>query len=275
MNAFNNYAQNQGYQQGPFPNPANYNQPYQAAHPTYQMTDPLTDEQRAILKNQYEDAFDLKVSPQEVAYAVCAHKKNNQFDIVADDQGNAICRTCGAKFRPDEVTEEYVQDATDRILNVLQTSKMLAVDLNVDVFRQYFAMIPYIQRIPKLYKAVQKSFNNYSGNFNPAQQYYGGPNVNTMFNYMMNPAVPVGAGYYPQYGYAQPNQYAQPMTPFMNQQAQMVNPGQTPFYAQPNQYGQPQPMMQQPPMNQPQGAPQQQPQQADTKDASVKQQVQL
>ncbi len=275
MNAFSNFAQNQGYQQGPFPNPATYNQPYQAANPTHHMTDPLTDEQRSILKSQYEDAFDLKVSQQEIAYAICAHKRDDKFDLVADDQGNAICRTCGAKFRPDEVTEEYVQNATEQILNVLQTIKMLGVDLNVDVFRQYFAMIPYIQRIPKLYKVVLGSFEKYNNNFNPAQQYYAGPNVNTMFNYMMNPAMPMGGGY-PPYPQQYPN-YGQPATPFMNQQAQMVYPGQTPFYAQPNpQYGQQMPP-QGAPMNNPQQPVANQPQvgSAENSDASVKQKVQL
>lgn len=292
MNAFNqnNYAQNQGYFQGAFPNGQQYAQSYAYGQPAPKplMTDPLSDEERKLLA-QHEDLFDLKVTPAEMAFAVCAHKKGNNFDIVTDGQGNVTCRTCGAQFQPDLVNEEYVQKATEMMMNVLQTSKMLAVDLNVDVLRQYFSMIPYIQRVPKLFKAVNKSFDKYNEG-NPTQPINGNPNVFGMFNSIMNPAMPIG-GYYPQYGYAVPQQapmyggYPQqaPATPFMNQQAQMVG-GQTPFYAQPQQpmgYGMPQ----QAPMNQPmvdpnaqQAAPQQAQPQANAAqpgDASVKQQVQL
>lgn len=290
MNAFNqnNYAQNQGYFQGAFPNGQQYAQSYVYGQPAPKplMTDPLSDEERKLLA-QHEDLFDLKVTPAEMAFAVCAHKKGNNFDIVTDGQGNVTCRTCGAQFQPDLVNEEYVQKATEMMMNVLQTSKMLAVDLNVDVLRQYFSMIPYIQRVPKLFKAVNKSFDKYNEG-NPTQPINGNPNVFGMFNSIMNPAMPIG-GYYPQYGYGMPQQapmyggYPQqaPATPFMNQQAQMVS-GQTPFYAQqPMGYGMPQ----QAPMNQPmvdpnaqQAAPQQAQPQANAAqpgDASVKQQVQL
>lgn len=213
MNAFNNYAQNQGYNQGAFPNGVAYGQSYAYGAPQARplMTDPLTGEERKLLA-QHEDLFDLKVTPQELAYAVCAHKRDNNFDIIPDGQGNVTCRTCGATFRPDDVDEQYVQEATDRMMNVLQTIKMLGVDLNSDVFRQYFSMIPYIKRVPKLFKAVNKSFQKYTEG-SPVQPITGGQNVYSMFNNIMNPAMPIG-GYYPQYGYApqpgMPYGYGQP-----------------------------------------------------------------
>ena len=297
MNAFNNYAQNQGYNQGAFPNGVAYGQSYAYGAPQARplMTDPLTGEERKLLAN-HEDLFDLKVTPQELAYAVCAHKRDNNFDIIPDGQGNVTCRTCGATFRPDDVDEQYVQEATDRMMNVLQTIKMLGVDLNSDVFRQYFSMIPYIKRVPKLFKAVNKSFQKYTEG-SPVQPIGGGQNVYDMFNSIMNPAMPIG-GYYPQYGYAQPGmQYGygqpgapmmgQPVTPFTAQQGQMVNGGQSPFYAQPGmQYGYGQPGMQGAPMmNQPtdpnaqsqqaQNQPAQQQAPAAAPEAKVNQQVQL
>ena len=295
MNAFNNYAQQQGYNQGAFPNGVQYGQSYVygAPQPRPIMTDPLTDEERKLLANR-DDLFDLKVTPQELAYAVCAHKRNNAIDIIPDGQGNVTCGTCGATFRPDEVDEQYVQDATDQMMNVLQTIKMLGVDLNSDVIRQYFSMIPYIKRVPKLFKAVNKSFTKYMEG-SPVQPITGGQNVYNMFNSIMNPAMPIG-GYYPQYGYAQPQgvpygypqqgapMMGQPVTPFTAQQGQMVNGAQSPFYAQPPQgvpYGYPQqgaPMMGQPTDPNAQSAPNQVPPQQGgtaTPEAKVNQTVKL
>ena len=283
MNAFtNNYAQNQGYQQGAFPGGFGYQQSYAYGAPMAKplMTNPLTDEERKLLARQ-EDLFDLKVTPEELAYAVCTHKRGDSFDVVTDGQGNVTCRTCGATFRPDDVDEKYVQETTDRMMNVMQTLKFIGVDLNSDLIRQYFAMIPYIKRVPKLFKAVNKSFQKYN-DLNPAQPVNMNQNVVGMFNSLMNPAVPIG-------GYYNPYPYGQPVTPFTAQQGQMVNGGQTPFYTQAPQqvpqgqyYGQPVPPMgyaPQPgaPMNQPvapnaqaapqqpqvQNAPQQQPAQND------------
>lgn len=294
MNAFtnNNYAQNQGYQQGPFPGGYGYQQSYAygASVPKPLMTNPLTDEERSLLARK-EDLFDLKVTPQELAYAVCTHKRGDKFDVVSDGEGNVICQTCGARFRPDDVDEKYVQETTDRMMNIMQTMKFIGVDLNSDLIRQYFAMIPYIKRVPKLFKAVNKSFQKYN-DLNPAQPMNMGQNVVGMFNSLINPAVPIG-------GYYNPYPYGQPATPFMAQQGQMVNGGQTPFYAQAPQpaqgqyFGQPvQPMGYAPqqgmpaaPMNQPaapnaqaapqQGQPQSAPQQPAQNDVNVKQQVQL
>ena len=103
-------------------------------------------------------------------------------------------------------------------------------------------MIPYLKRIPKLYKLENSTFQQYQQT-TPIQD-VGGRNIYGMYNAITNPAVAftpnMGMG-----GYG----YQQPMTPYMGQQQQMVG-GFNPLYQQA-------PMGQQAaPMTPPFGAPQ-------------------
>lgn len=236
MNAFESVANNQGYNTGmPGFTPFGYAQPTQPQKA--QMTNPLTDEERKLLQNNI-DAFDLKIKPEELASAVCTHKDNGKFATVVNPDGSVTCTICHKTFRPNDVDEEFVKKAVDAIINTLQTCKMIGVDLNNEVIRQFFAIIPYIERVPKLYKMVNAIFNRY-GNTQQVQPVNYGQSVQNMYNYLTNPAVPVG-GMMP--GYGQPAYYQQPpmgyqqppvQNPFTNMQNAMVNGGVNPFYQQP------------------------------------------
>lgn len=264
MNAFNSYAQNQGYNTG-MPNfqTMGYGQPQMARA---QMTNPLTDEERKLLQQQ-DDSFDLKIKPEDLAKAICTHKDpaNGTFATIANPDGSVTCKICHATFRPNDVDEEFVTKAVDSIINTLQTCKMIGVDLNNDVTRQFFAIMPYLEKVPKLYKMVNKIFNKYNQQ-NPVMPNNAGQNIVGAFNMLTNPAVPIG-GNMPQYGYG----YGMPQqTPFMNMQNNMVN-GANPFYQQTPQYNGFNPYMNNaaqqqmpngvPQMNQPQANPQAAPQQ--------------
>ena len=224
-----------------------------------QMTNPLTPEEFKILLTQ-EDCFNLKVSREEIAKAICTHKHPDKgtFAIVPGNNpaGDVTCTICHTTFYPDLVDETYVQQATDAMLNVLQTLKYIGVDLSNDVIRQYFSMIPYIERVPKLYKAVDNTFKKYHM-VNPTMQ-QSGPNVYSMYNMLVNPAAtmasPVGAYPYmapqqnmqnnmvaggnPFYGYQQPQQpmYGYPQQPVQQMPPQQVAPSPMPPQGQPNGY---------------------------------------
>ena len=125
--------------------------------------------------------------------------------------------------------------------------------------------MPYLEKVPKLYKMVNKIFNKYNQQ-NPVMPNNAGQNIVGAFNMLTNPAVPIG-GNMPQYGYG----YGMPQqTPFMNMQNNMVN-GANPFYQQTPQYNGFNPYMNNavqqqmpngaPQMNQPQANPQAAPQQ--------------
>lgn len=235
MNAFTNYATNQGYNTGMSNfQTMGYNPSMQHGKP--HMTNPLTDEQINLLR-QHEDAFELKIKPEELARAICTHKDptTGTFATILNPDGSVTCKICHQTFKPDEVDEEFVQKAVSAIINTLQTCKMIGVDLNDEVVRQFFAIMPYLERVPKLYKLVNNIFNKYSQQ-TPVIPNSGGQNIMGMYNSVINPAIPIagmpayGAGMYG-YGGGYPTPPVQ--TPFMNMQNQMVNGGMNPFYENP------------------------------------------
>ena len=238
-NAFTNYAQNQGYNIGA---PTNFQtmgfapNPQQMDRP--RMENPLTDEELKFLKEN-ADEFNLKVSGEEMAKAICTHKdsKTGTFTIVPNSDGSVTCKLCHQTFYPDEVTEEYANEVTKKFLNFFETCKLIGVDLPKDVIRTMCPMIAYIKKMPQLFKLVNQRFARYTNTNIPIQNTPGSNILNT-YNMLMSPGVPIGAQYNNGYngGYAY-NQYMgqpQPQTPFMNMQNNMV--GGNPFY-QPAQYG--------------------------------------
>jgi hypothetical protein len=181
-----------------------------------QMNNPLTDEEKKLLQKN-NNQFNLMIQPIEIARAVCTHKdpQTGTFTTVVNADGSLTCKQCGARIYPDLVTPTYVKQAKEMILNVLQTTKLIAVDMNNDVTRAYYSMIPYIERIEALYDMVCAGFRQYSQN-NPVTTE---PNNSmfAMYNNLINPSVPF-MNQMGNYGYTM-------------QQNQMVNGG-NPFYQQ-------------------------------------------
>lgn len=212
------------------------------------MTNPLTADEREALK--VDNSFTLNITPAEAAAAVCTHKDpaKGEFAIIPNADGTCTCSICHATFNPNIVDEDTVVKATDAIVNVLETSKLMGLDLNSELIRGYYQMIPFIKKAPQIYKLCNNSFNRY--NSQPAVQQATGqvPYFNAL-NMLTNPTVPMAQpqyGYGYGYGYQQPMGMQQPMTPMMGMQAQTVA-GANPFYAQPQQ----QPVMGQPAPQQP------------------------
>ena len=216
------------------------------------MINPITDDERKALRQNPADEFNLNISPEEAAEGFCTHKENDQYSVLVNADGTVTCKLCHATFNPDICTPEYVKDATERIQNVLETLKFLAVDLNADVLRGYFGYLPYIKKIPKLYKLVNNSFGRYNENtmFGGVQNDNNGANIFNMFNRVMNPAMPLYQPAYmntplyggntaqPQYNNMQPVNpfYTQPVQPtpgMNNQQAAMMGAQQLTAPVQP------------------------------------------
>lgn len=203
------------------------------------MTNPLTAEEREALKT--DNSFNLSVTQEDAARAVCTHKDpaKGEFAIVRNADGTCTCSICHATFNPDIVDDESVAKATDTMVNVLETCKLLGLDVNPEIVRGFYQMIPFLKKTPQLYKLSYNAFSRYN-NPQPLQQVNGGASYFGALNMLTNPTVPMGQ---PQYGYQQPMMgqpmMGQPMaTPFMNMQAQTV-PGDNPFYAQQPMMGQP------------------------------------
>lgn len=196
------------------------------------MVNPLTDEERKSL--QQNNAFTLQVTQQELAQGVCTHKdpETGRYATVKNPDGTCTCSICHTTFDPDKVVDaDYVKRVTSDFLNVLETSKLLGVDLNSDVIRGVFQMVPFVKKIPELFTIAQTSFLRYNEANPNAYQSAANPNAWGMYNNVMS-GQPMMYGMPMNNPFGQPAQAYAQYTPNMQMQNQMV-PGGSPFYAAP------------------------------------------
>lgn len=200
-------------------------------------TQPLKEED--IRELQKSDAFfSLKVPKQELDRAICTHKypNTNQYSTDILPNGDIVCRICGAKMNPDSFTPEKVEKIVADVVNLLQCCKLMYVNIPENVARQFFSMIPFINRIPQLYKIAVDSHQRFSPSGSVNQEVYqnngllnsfrqvigGGINPNGYYGapmYNQQPGYNNGAPMYNNAPYANPG-YQQPST--------------NPFYTAPN-----------------------------------------
>jgi len=146
-------------------NPYMMGGPQYAPQPQARMTQPLTVEQIKLLRNQ-TPAFTLDVSEEDMLRSRCTHKTlDGKFATVLnnDAEGTVTCSICGAKFSLMEVAKESAEEAVRIIVDLLQSIKTYYVDMPDSVAIQFFQMIPFIEKIPKLYEIALNNFNKYDG----------------------------------------------------------------------------------------------------------------
>lgn len=260
MNYNNNNQNYAGY--GIYPN--NMGGTQYGQFPQAKMTQPLTPEQMRELRST-GSGFSLKVDPVEILRSHCTHKDNGNIALVKNADGSSTCTVCGATFNLLDKDIEEVAEITRAVLDVLQSIKTYYLDIPENYVKDYFNMIPYLEKLPKFYEVALHNFAKYeNGAFlNNNNNMYGfqmlsaltSPGFGQMGNGMMGGQMqqPQMA---PMGGYGQPQYNPQPQM-----QPQMA-PGYNPFGGtQQPQIGYGQPQMQQ----QVQPAPQPQPQQGEGK----------
>ena len=239
MNNFNNMNQNyNGY--GMYPNNMGGTQYGQFAQA--KMTQPLTPEQMRELRST-GSGFSLKVDPVEILRSHCTHKDNGNIALTRNADGTSTCTVCGATFNLVDKERIEIEDITRAVIDVLQSIKTYYLDIPENYVKDYFNMIPYLEKLPQFYEVAIHNFAKYeNGAFlNNNNNMYGfqmlsaltSPGYGQMGGGMMQPSM-----YQPQPmgGYAQPQMnYGQPMQP---QQGAFTNPFGAVQQPQMN-YGQP------------------------------------
>lgn len=140
----------------------------------------LTDDeiQRLIQK---ENNFSLAITETEALRAKCNHKWQDGIHdaIVETDKGTCICQICGYEFEPIDASTgaDTLDDYVKNMLDVLQTIKMLYLDMPAEVAAEFFKIIPLIEKVPKLFEIAAKNYAKYDkmNNFG-----YNNHNMNTM-----------------------------------------------------------------------------------------------
>lgn len=221
-----------------------------------------------ISQLQEREVFSLKMTEKEQLKSACNHRSadGNTDSLVLEPDGTYRCMICNAKFSPVEpsVSKEEIQDAVDAIEDILQTTKLMYIGMPVEAAREYYQIIPLIERIPKLFDLAADNYRKYEqgSGWNYNNRSTGTVNL---FN-MLTSGMPQGYQQTPSFDmYGQPVQQGymyqsmgQPMPTSVPVGA--AAPGVNPFVGQPMPQPGYQPNMTgyqyQPGMNAPQVAPQ-------------------
>lgn len=196
------------------------------AKPMPRCTQPITPELSKLL-HQESDDLNVKIDKVSSLRNQCTHKEpgTGQLALVYNPDGTVTCRTCGETFHLIEDPDSEIQAATDRLIDILQTTKVMYLDIPEEFVKEYFQMISLLKNLPKIYHKAANNFSmyeSYSGAAYPTTPVYNA--FQAVHNIMsVNPMM----GTQPMYGGMQPQQ---PMYPGMYQQPaapqQPMYPGQ-------------------------------------------------
>ena len=220
-----------------------YGQPmYYNPVPQPQNKPSLTVEEMKMIQQTNPSKIDITISQADNLRAVCNHKdhmQNDRVQQVTDGTGDVWCPICNKRWSPENASKQEVKEICDKLISFMQNAKWVG-DYGTELVRDYFAMIPLLEKFPDLYEYAMNQFNRYCNtngytNANEAAIY-------NQYNSLMSYA---NQQYAPSYGYApqQPVGYygQQPQMmqqqPVYNKPATTVNPmqAQAPMYAQPQQ----------------------------------------
>ena len=196
------------------------------------------------------DQLSLQITEDERRRAICNHRTvdgTNDVIVPVGDDGTCKCLFCGYTFRPvsEAITKEDVQDAVDQVVDILQTVKLFYINMPPEAAREYFQIIPLLEKLPKLMEYAIKDFANHA-EYDPMHYNNRGMNSFSAFEAILGGGVPPYYGQpnpyqpqgYQQFNPQQPNQFGQPAAPGMNVAAPQAGSNGFGYYGQ-------QPMMQQ------------------------------
>jgi hypothetical protein len=179
------------------------------AQPMQKFNNVLTAEQIKQLQ-QKGNQFSMSLTEEEILRGICNHRNiDGTGDALTIDPltGEARCVICGYKFRPIEpnVSTDEIKEDVERIVDILQTIKLMYVDLPAEAANEYFPIIPLIEKIPQLFEFAAKNMTKHE----TYNWQYNNKNMGavTMLNNLQN-MFAGNMGFNP--GMQQP-QYQQPM----------------------------------------------------------------
>lgn len=130
---------------------------------------------------QKENQFSLQITETERLRAICNHRRADGMGdaLVEDNNGICKCQICGYEFKPVDtsMTEDDIKEAISIVLDILQTIKLLYINMPQEASKEFYQIIPLIEKIPKLFEYAVKDYAKYES-FNPYS--YNNKNMNTM-----------------------------------------------------------------------------------------------
>lgn len=177
-----------------------------------------------------------------IAGACNHHDDHGNVACTFNQDGSYTCNICGERFYYMPYEQQNVEDTVARMLDYLQTMKMLFVDLPPEAAKSYFQIIPMLKKFPKVYELANSNFSKYEkyglGNGSMYPQYV---NPYTMINNLTHGGVMgygINNGYLSPYSmYGNGNYYNAPVNPMGGNN--FMTPPQTAYgFNGQNYYGQ-------------------------------------
>lgn len=173
----------------------------------------LSAEDINMLKKDTEQ-FSLAITEEELKRAMCNHRElSGMPSLKGNDDGTCTCYICGHTFSiTNELTNDQVVTSCNVIENILQTIKLLYNSMDPTTGREFFQILAFIKKIPKLYEIASNDFKKYEGVYGFSQG--SQQNAFAIFGSLTNPGF--GGGYNmgmgnPQYTGQQPMYNTAPM----------------------------------------------------------------
>ena len=207
---------------------AAYNQPgyFSYGAPTPQNNPSLTAEEMKLIASQNPSRIDIAISETDKYRAICNHKDQNKIDRVVqlnDGSGDVFCPICNCRWSSENLSKEEVKELCDKLISAMQNAKWVG-DYGVQLTREYFAMIPLLEKFPDLYEYAMKQFNKYC-----STNGYTSANdaaIYSQYNNLMGFSSGYGYNPQPQVYYTNPGQgyYGAPAQQYGGYQGMPMNP---------------------------------------------------
>ena len=178
--------------------------------PLQKFNNVLSEEEiKALMQKDKE--FSLSITEDEYRRGICNHRNaEGTGDTLMFDNntGEARCAICGYKFRPidSNTSLDQIKGSVAEIIDILQTIKLMYIDLPPAASREFFQVIPLLEKVPMLFDFAAKNMAKHE----TTSWAYSNRNMGAMnmFNNLAN----VFGGMMNQPVYQQPmgNVYAQP-----------------------------------------------------------------
>lgn len=132
-----------------------------------QNTQPLTQAEQNELKKK-SPAFTTELTRDELLRSYCTHRNKDGSTLVENSDGTVTCAICGETivFPANGYTKEEVQEIVMKFRNLLNVIKCQYFDIPPQIVKEFFQIMPYVEKVPELYNLAMQNFNSYNRNAN-------------------------------------------------------------------------------------------------------------
>ena len=128
-------------------------------------SNPLTAEEIEML-TKATSKFSLNITNEQRLRGICNHRTaDGMGDAIVEDKATGLlkCSICGYTFRQvdSNMTADEIKVAMEQVIDLLQTVKLMFIDMPVESAREYFQIIPLLEKLPELFEIAAKNMTKH------------------------------------------------------------------------------------------------------------------